>query len=97
MHPGARLSALYDPLNRFIHDLQIAPCSTGERELAAAHLQAASPGDLILYDRGYPADDFADLYLLRWFTEETYATCKSRLETENLTGYSPRTKDIREP
>ena len=54
-HPGARLSELYDPLNDMTLDVQVSPCHVGERELAIRHLEAACSGDLILYDRGYPA------------------------------------------
>lgn len=181
LHPSARLSTLYDPLNQLTVDLQIASCCIGERELAGRHLSFAQPGDLVLYDRGYPAfwlfalhqklgvdfcartpwnlyneirdlflsrekegditltpsaeairqcqelglsiaplqlrvinidlpdsdepellitsltdsetyphEEFAALYHQRWFTEESYKTMKSRLEIENLTGYSIR-------
>ncbi len=53
--PGARLSELYDPLNNMTLDVQLSPCSIGERQLAKQHLEATSHDDIVLYDRGYPA------------------------------------------
>ena len=38
----------------------------------------------------YPHEEFSALYHQRWYTEESYKTIKSRLEIENLTGYSTR-------
>jgi hypothetical protein len=51
----ARVSQLFDPLNKITVDAIIAPKKNGERELAAQHMLNAMPGDLILLDRGYPA------------------------------------------
>ena len=51
----ARVSQLFDVLNRITIDAVIAPNSQGERELAAAHLPYIMPNDLVLLDRGYPA------------------------------------------
>ena len=53
--PMARVSQLFDVLNKITVDALICPKSSGERELAAQHLLKAMPGDLILLDRGYPA------------------------------------------
>ena len=53
--PMARVSQLFDVLNKITIDALIYPKSSGERELAAQHLLKAMPGDLILLDRGYPA------------------------------------------
>ena len=53
--PMARVSQLFDPLNKITVDAIIAPKKNGERELAAQHMLNAMPGDLILLDRGYPA------------------------------------------
>ncbi|EPJ55505.1 MAG: hypothetical protein OFPI_03080 [Osedax symbiont Rs2] len=53
--PSARLSTLYDPLNNITLDLKVTPCSIGERSLAHQHLKHARQGDIIIYDRGYPA------------------------------------------
>jgi hypothetical protein len=53
--PMARVSQLFDVLNKITVDALIYPKSSGERELAAEHLLKAMPGDLILLDRGYPA------------------------------------------
>jgi hypothetical protein len=46
---------LYDLSQELILDFQLGAYCISERELAIAHLQAAEAGDLILYDRGYPA------------------------------------------
>ncbi|MTW22407.1 IS4 family transposase [Allochromatium palmeri] len=51
----ARVSMLYDLGQELILDFQLGAYCISERELAIAHLQAAEAGDLILYDRGYPA------------------------------------------
>jgi hypothetical protein len=53
--PMARLSQLYDPLNRITVDAIISPKRNGERELAANHFVHLMPNDLVLMDRGYPA------------------------------------------
>ena len=55
-HPSARLSQLYDISNKLTVDVQVAPHSVGERDLAMRHLEHAQEGDLVLYDRGYPAN-----------------------------------------
>ena len=51
----ARLSQLYDPLNKITVDAIISPKHIGERELAAQHFLNIMPTDLVLMDRGYPA------------------------------------------
>ncbi len=51
----ARISVLYDVLNRFAIDGVLAPLSTGESVLALKHLAFAKANDLIIYDRGYPS------------------------------------------
>ena len=53
--PMARMSQLYDTLNKISIDAIISPKHIGERELAAQHLLNIVPNDLILLDRGYPA------------------------------------------
>jgi hypothetical protein len=50
-----RISALYDVLNRLIVDAQLAPYRVGEHELALTHLGHLGAGDVVLFDRGYPA------------------------------------------
>ena len=54
-HLVARISELYDPLNKLSIDMQVEKFSVGERQLACCHLECAKAGDLIVYDRGYPA------------------------------------------
>jgi len=51
----ARVSQMYDVLNRVTVDAIIAPKSEGERALAAKHLVHVRSDDLLLMDRGYPA------------------------------------------
>ena len=53
--PMARVSQLFDVLNKVTIDAILHPKSYGERELAALHLLKSMPNDLILLDRGYPA------------------------------------------
>jgi hypothetical protein len=53
--PMARLSQLFDPLNKITVDAIISPKSQGERELATSHFLHLMPNDLLLLDRGYPA------------------------------------------
>lgn len=51
----ARASALYALDDQLVVDTGLAAMCVGEHELAVEHLAAAGPGDLIVYDRGYPA------------------------------------------
>jgi hypothetical protein len=53
--PMARVSQLFDTLNKITVHALICPKACGERELAAQHLLKAKAGDLVLLDRGYPA------------------------------------------
>ena len=53
--PMARVSQLFDVLNKVTIDALIYPKSSAERQLAAQHLVNTRHGDLILLDRGYPA------------------------------------------
>lgn len=49
----ARLSVLYDLLNRIGLDGRLAPVSTSEVELAAAQLQGVEKNDVLIWDRGF--------------------------------------------
>lgn len=51
----ARLSTCFDVSSGLSLDAQIAPYLSSERDLAAQHLAKTQPGDLLIYDRGYPA------------------------------------------
>jgi hypothetical protein len=51
----ARASVLYDIGHDLVIDARVAAMCVGEHELAVEHLAAAEPGDLLIYDRGYPA------------------------------------------
>lgn len=53
--PMARISQLFDVLNKITIDAIISPKCEGERELAAQHILKTMPNDLVLLDRGYPA------------------------------------------
>jgi len=53
--PQARASQLYDVLNQVTLDARLAPMSVDERTLAVAHLAQTHEGDILVYDRGYPA------------------------------------------
>jgi hypothetical protein len=52
---AVRLSQLDDVKNNITLDLQVESHSTGEREMALKHLNKTQTGDLVVYDRGYPA------------------------------------------
>lgn len=53
--PLARVSQLFDVLNKVTLEAWIGPKSDDERQCAARHLTHVGPGDLLLLDRGYPA------------------------------------------
>ena len=53
--PMARVSQMFDVLNKVTLDAIISPKESGERELAVEHLRLIGPDDLLLLDRGYPA------------------------------------------
>jgi hypothetical protein len=53
--PKARISQMFDVLNRVTVDALIKPKKDGERELASFHFLKLMTNDLILLDRGYPA------------------------------------------
>jgi hypothetical protein len=49
----ARLSVLYDLLNRIGLDARLAPVATGEVELAAGQLEHVEKTDVLIWDRGF--------------------------------------------
>ena len=51
--PMARVSQMFDPLNKISIDAVISPKGIGERELAVKHCNNLLPHDLALLDRGY--------------------------------------------
>ena len=53
--PLARVSQMFDPLNKITLDALIGTKALGEREYAARHFALIGAGDLVLLDRGYPA------------------------------------------
>jgi hypothetical protein len=53
--PMARISQLFDPLNKMTLNALISPKSVGERQQAATLLQEIAYNSLVLLDRGYPA------------------------------------------
>ena len=61
----ARLSVLYDVLNRIALDARLVNWSIGERRLAAEQLEVVGPGDLTLSDRGYASYEWFARHLQR--------------------------------
>lgn len=53
--PMARVSQMFDVLNKVTIDAIINPYRVGERELLRNHMLNLLPNDLLLLDRGYPA------------------------------------------
>jgi hypothetical protein len=53
--PMARISQMFDPLNKVTTHALISPKRVGEREMAANHFEHLTNQDLVLLDRGYPA------------------------------------------
>ena len=53
--PLARISQMFDVLNKITVDAIISPKAIGERELCESHFLKLMPNDLVLLDRGYPA------------------------------------------
>jgi hypothetical protein len=53
--PMARISQMFDVLNKITIDSIISPYHVGERDLLHRHLINILPNDLLLLDRGYPA------------------------------------------
>lgn len=53
--PKARISQMFDVLNKVTLDAIIAPKDKGERALAEAHFAHLQANDLVLLDRNYPA------------------------------------------
>jgi hypothetical protein len=53
--PMARISQMFDVLNKVTIDAIISPYHVGERELLKKHVLNLLPNDLLLLDRGYPA------------------------------------------
>jgi hypothetical protein len=51
----ARVSQMFDVLNKVTIDAIISPYRVGERELFHSHMLNLLPNDLLLLDRGYPA------------------------------------------
>lgn len=72
--PLARVSQLFDVINKFTVDAIIAPYSIGERELASIHAFQLRPTDLLLLDRGYAS------FLLFRIILHTGANCCARVK-----------------
>ncbi len=51
----ARVSVLYDVLNKFVLEGILSPLSIGEVVSAIQHLEHTKEKDLVIYDRGYPS------------------------------------------
>ena len=59
----ARVSQMFDALNKVTVDAIISPFKVGERELSHNHMLNLLPNDLLLLDRGYPAYWIFDLIM----------------------------------
>lgn len=57
-YPAARMSVIYDLLNRVGLDARLEPGETSEAALAIAQLSAAAPGDVLLSDRGFTGYEY---------------------------------------
>lgn len=53
--PMARISQMFDVLNKITVSAKFVPKHLGERELASRQIQSMRPDDLLLLDRGYQA------------------------------------------
>lgn len=60
--PQAKVSQCFDVLNQLTLDIEVAPYTTGEREIAQTHISKLTGNDLFIYDRGYPAFWFYALH-----------------------------------
>jgi len=63
--PMARVSQMFDVLNKVTIDAIISPYQVGERELLRQHILNLIANDLVLLDRGYPAYWIFNLILSR--------------------------------
>ena len=57
-YPAARMSVVYDLLNRVGLDARLEPSATSEVPLAIEQLRAAAPGDVLLSDRGFTGYEY---------------------------------------
>lgn len=62
--PMARISQMFDVLNKITLDAILSPKGIGERELCAEHFLKLRATDLVLLDRGYPAYWLFNLILM---------------------------------
>lgn len=64
-YPEARLSVVYDLLNRVAWDTRLEPSTLGEVALAIEQLQYLQPGDVEINDRGFTGYPYLALVLQR--------------------------------
>ncbi len=93
----ARISVLYDVLNKFVIDGNLSTVSIGEGPLALKHLEFSKPNDLIIYDRLYPSFDLVYQHFERKinflmrvkenFSNLTREFCKSDLSSSIVKMY----------
>lgn len=93
----ARISVLYDVINKFVLDGCLSTLSTGENKLALNHLEFSTEGDLIIYDRGYPSFNLIYEHYIRGidflirvkkdFSNATRKFYESDLDTEIVNVY----------
>jgi len=55
---AAVASVLFDALNGLAIDSVLSHCRSSEQSLAIGHLKYVHPGDLLLFDRGYPSYEY---------------------------------------
>jgi hypothetical protein len=75
--PAIRISQLYDVKNKITVDLCVESQTIGERNIALKHLEHSQKGDVIVYDRGYPAVWFFKYHLAKGIEFCTRATLDS--------------------
>jgi hypothetical protein len=59
----AKVSVLYDVLNGLALDVVLDKPRVAERDLALRHRHYWQPGDLVIYDRGYPSFGFINEHI----------------------------------
>jgi len=65
-YPEARLSVVYDLLNRVGWDVRLEPSTLGEVALARQQLEHLQPGDVEINDRGFTGYVYLALIRQRW-------------------------------
>lgn len=80
----ARMSVVYDVLNRVGLDGRLEPSSVGESALALEQLSCAAPGDVILNDRGYTSYQYLACLQTRGLDFVARCSCGSFAAVQEL-------------